>query len=526
MSQEPKKMERRTFIYAGLGAAAVILAGSTIYFATKPAETTTSTSTATTTATSTATSTTTATTTTTATSTPLGKPYAGTKITYCTLLFAPTQAYQKLISDFTDATGIEVEFVLLTELEMYAKQLLDLSTGAASFDVMSSHHWDLARYARAGWLAPLEQFYTNPDLTKYGPYPFDLNDFFGAQLGVLKYNWPTDKKDHLFGIPWMSSITTMMYNKELFAKYGVAEPPLTETQQFWSLDQLEAAAAKLNHPEDGIIGVALRGQNSWALSTYSWTSFFRALGGEYVDKNWNPTVNSDIGVKSLVQYARILQNSGPPGAATWTWEEAEVSMAQGKVAIICDASNLASRISDPTTSKVIGKIVFAPYPGGWPGLSQWSSFISALVPKKRQEAAWLFMQWMNSKEIVLRGALLGLVPEPPLKSLYTNPTYIMASKAFGGMSFINNELSVQDLAYKNSLLSGRCKDFMPVISEMAEIGDALAIAISDTIAGKYGTPPETAQVKAALDGVAASWKKTFTDAGYYKSGVAPPPFNP
>ncbi|MGD0329702.1 MAG: hypothetical protein ABSB40_04545 [Nitrososphaeria archaeon] len=41
MSQEPKKMDRRKFIYAALGAAVIIVSGSAIYFVTKPPEMTT-----------------------------------------------------------------------------------------------------------------------------------------------------------------------------------------------------------------------------------------------------------------------------------------------------------------------------------------------------------------------------------------------------------------------------------------------------------------------------------------------------
>ena len=38
MSTEPKKVDRRKFIYAGVGAAIIILGASALYLATKPAE--------------------------------------------------------------------------------------------------------------------------------------------------------------------------------------------------------------------------------------------------------------------------------------------------------------------------------------------------------------------------------------------------------------------------------------------------------------------------------------------------------
>lgn len=57
MSQEPKKMDRRNFIYAGLGAAVIIAAGAAVYLGMQGPVTTTITSTSTSVSTSTTTST-------------------------------------------------------------------------------------------------------------------------------------------------------------------------------------------------------------------------------------------------------------------------------------------------------------------------------------------------------------------------------------------------------------------------------------------------------------------------------------
>jgi len=77
---EPKKVDRRKFIYAGVGAAIIVLAGSTLYLATKPAETVTSVSTSTVPTTVTSTSTTTSFTSSTTTKT--STPWSPVKLTW------------------------------------------------------------------------------------------------------------------------------------------------------------------------------------------------------------------------------------------------------------------------------------------------------------------------------------------------------------------------------------------------------------------------------------------------------------
>jgi ABC-type glycerol-3-phosphate transport system substrate-binding protein len=100
-------------------------------------------------------------------------------------------------------------------------------------------------------------------------------------------------------------------------------------------------------------------------------------------------------------------------------------MAQGKAAMTLEISIFAKMIlENPKQSRVVGKLGYAVFPantGAEPRimLPLNMTFMSALSQKK--EAAWLFMQFMNSKESHLTFQLLGL--PSCRKSSWEHPEY-------------------------------------------------------------------------------------------------------
>ncbi|PZG46198.1 ABC transporter substrate-binding protein [Spongiactinospora gelatinilytica] len=128
-----------------------------------------------------------------------------------------------------------------------------------------------------------------------------------------------------YGIPFVSSARGLFYNKELFDKAGIAEPPKT-----W--DELKAAAEKLK--KSGVsqpFGLPL-GQEEAQGESFLW---FLGAGGGYKDASGKWAINSPQNIeaftfmKGLVDAGLTTPNPGTKDRKT-VWED----FAAGKVGMV------------------------------------------------------------------------------------------------------------------------------------------------------------------------------------------------
>ena len=76
-----------------------------------------------------------------------------------------TESLRPLIPDFEKLTGINVAYVILPEQEFFEKLLIDLSSGAGTFDAYMTSPMFEWRYQYAGWIEDLWPYFNNPKLT-------------------------------------------------------------------------------------------------------------------------------------------------------------------------------------------------------------------------------------------------------------------------------------------------------------------------------------------------------------------------
>jgi multiple sugar transport system substrate-binding protein len=122
-------------------------------------------------------------------------------------------------------------------------------------------------------------------------------------------------------------------------------------------------------------------------------------------KDGQATLNTPEAIQAFEYYGGMLKDYGPPGTLNMSWPEAMAVFTQGKAVFYTDASALYTNATDPTKSSVADKVGFAPFPEG-PGGSKvtsppaWAVAIGANSEKK--DAAWEFVKWATSKDIVLK----------------------------------------------------------------------------------------------------------------------------
>jgi hypothetical protein len=73
---------------------------------------------------------------------------------------------------------------------------------------------------------------------------------------------------------------------------------------------------------------------------YLWPSFFLGMGGQWFTSN-KLSVNTPIGIESLKYYSDILNNHSISGGTAYNWDQVQLNIQQGKVAMADGATPFA-----------------------------------------------------------------------------------------------------------------------------------------------------------------------------------------
>ncbi|MET8866980.1 extracellular solute-binding protein [Nonomuraea sp. NPDC004580] len=136
-----------------------------------------------------------------------------------------------------------------------------------------------------------------------------------------------------YGIPWYAANRVVVYNKELFEKAGIKEPPATR-------DEWLDITSKLN--KDGNQGIYLTGQTWYALAGFVWDE-----GGDLAVQEggrWKGALDTPQALAAMDFYKRLQAlGKGPKDADEANPPQHEV-FAQGKVAQIIAVPGIAARV--------------------------------------------------------------------------------------------------------------------------------------------------------------------------------------
>jgi len=411
MSQEPKKMDRRKFIYAGIGAAVIIVGGAAVYFATKPPEVTTITSTVpttttatstttvptTTTATTTATSTTTATQTSTTTSTLTTTSTAAVKkITWWTVvnegkmvsgqkIGASPDFENAAIKEFTGQNpNIGVDVVAIPWGDLFTKYVTALEAGVGPDVLFIPTTW-APQFIYAGYCKDLESFKSE----------LDINDFSSAALNLFS------AEGKLYGIPMRVDSRLLTYNVDLLKQAGYDRPPA-----YWPDEVLEWSKA-LTKAEIGQYGTGVVGRQTDSIIYDFWLCWAITNGGSILSKDMKECVlNSPEAVEALQFYCDLLNKYkvAPPGALDYDKAALRMMFIPGKIAMYSDGMFAATDFAKTPALKYAFDLI--------PGtkkiksgqiLGGWASLINSKT--KYEEEAWKLVKFLADPKWMATWAL-------------------------------------------------------------------------------------------------------------------------
>ena len=334
------------------------------------------------------------------------QPYKGTTINFIGFGAEWTNNMVAYLDEFKAKTGIEVNFQQLANDQLSNKIAIGSAARSRDLDVIAYRPLqETLLFSKNGWLEPLDDYIAkSPE--------FAINDFFKAGRDIS-----LNDAGKLVGIPVMTEREIVFYNKELFAKAGVKVPK--------TLDELMDAAKKLTDPSKGVVGIAIRGRGSDAVTQFS--SFLRSFGGDFI-KDGKAVINTPQAIKAFQFYGDLLRLYGPPGVLNMGWTETQTLFTQARSAMRIDADSQWGFASEKKSSLIWDKVGYFTFPAGPAGakpynIVAWDLGISAYSANKG--ACWEFIKWVMGKEMDVKAQLRG---NPSTRtSTWTNPD---ASKNF------------------------------------------------------------------------------------------------
>jgi multiple sugar transport system substrate-binding protein len=382
------------------------------------------------------------------------KQYAGTEITI--VWEAGLQSLDPLNFSgpkWKELTGIDVTVIEVSTAEMFTKILQEHRAGTGAYDALNVIPSWMPDLVRAGALEPLDDF-----VDKYG---------FREELQLIAPVYRDNQMTvdgTIYGFPDDGDVFLLYYRTDIFEENGL-EPPTTWAE-FAEIGQM---LTDKYAPE--MYGAALFRDAPY--TQWMFQERFRVEGGKFFDEEtMKATVNSDIGVAAFA--AMVEENKFmPAGVESWGFVENLAAFLAGDSAMTISwppygrwAAGYGTdeeALSWVPKSTIAGKVGYALPPGGHPQLAAGFS-LSVSSSSKNKEAAYLFIQWLNSEDISLERVQLPYALRDPFRDSHfaseeyqsrwpEAPEYLAALQA-GAVSGLLDLSLIQTDQYEEALRQG------------------------------------------------------------------------
>ncbi len=373
-----------------------------------------------------------------------------------------------------ELTGIKVNIIEAQHDEMFPKMMQEHRGGTGAYDVLNVVPAWMGDMVRAGAVEPLDEY-----VDKYG-YRAELDD-----IGDVYRENQMRIGDTIYGFPDDGDVFILYYRKDVFEEMGLSVP--TTWDEFY-----EVSKAITDAKAPDMYGSAF--MRARGLLQYFYQERARVEGCKFFDaETMKATINGPGCVKALAGMVKD-NTTMPPGIEVWGFVETLAAFNAGQSAMLQSwppvgrwsagygTDDIAMQWVPP--SVVAGKVGYALPPGGHPQLA--AGFAMAVSSSsKNKDAAYLYIQWINSIDISHQRVQLPYALRDPFrKSHFSSPEY--QSRWPDAKYYLE--------AAEKGAVSGLLD--LSIINTFAYI-DALAAGLQSVMSG--GDPQEE------LDGVAAKW---------------------
>jgi len=335
---------------------------------------------------------------------------------------------EALVKKFNESQSrVIVDMTIMPKDTMIQKLLPAYASGEGPTLIAVGHEMT-TQYIVKKVVQPIDDF--------YGEGKLDKSVLPKATIDATTYD------GKVYGAPMSTAPLMLYYNKTLFQKAGISQPPTT-------LLELAADAKAITKYKEGenttnIYGLA---QGMFA-GIHSWTAYFRNEGGGYVSEDRKTSIlDSAENIKTLNYWADLFRNDhiSPIGVSI---PDAQTLFAAGRAGMVIDGPWGAG-----TYKKGGVDFGVVPFPAGSKNQTTMivgtPILVAAGIPDAQRQASLEFLKFWNSKETQTTWALSSGYPptrsDIPESDLSSNPIPGLFTKAVGAESHMRGVENFQTI---------------------------------------------------------------------------------
>ncbi len=401
--------------------------------------------------------------------------------------------FKREIPRFEAASGVKVDWQILSEDIVREKVLIDLSSGAGKYDLVLTDVWILPEQVASDYMEPLDGFIASDA-------GFDRGAWYETFLDALSY------EGKLYALPTESFGPALVYRKDLFEKHKVKVPT--------TIPELVDAARKLTLDTDGdgnidVYGVVSRGkageEPAIVVSGFAW-----AEGGSWFEKGAataeeikrlkaRPAFSSPQFLKGFAAYTGMMRRYGPPDSKNYTWYEIVRDGRAGRAAMILNCGFNVGAV-DREEVGMRDKYYAALPVRGRRGYTQENFAMGYGINRRsaNKPAAWLFLKFITGVPF-MQGVVEDYATSIPMRSIVEGPRYrgMHPYRTPDGAYVLEKSIGIIDWRY------------MPRLPEYSVIANRLGRATSEVIAGTKSAAQALRELDEAVN-------RIMENAGYYR----------
>lgn len=312
-------------------------------------------------------------------------------------------AFKELITKFNQTyPNVKINYQSVPFGEAQNKFKTAAAAGSGAPDILRAEVAWVPEFASLGYLSALD----GTELTA------DAADFLPTPMSSNQYNGKT------YGVPQVTDTLALLYNKQLFEKAGLTDPPTT-----W--DEVKTAAAALKD-KAGVDGLYINAGGYFLLP------FMYGEGGDLVDPAAKKiVVNSDANVTGVTTAQNLVESGAavkPP--AQDSYGTMMTLFKENKVGMIINGPWEVNNIKGAPEFGGLENLGIAPVPAGTvkagAPVGGHNYVVYAGLPQEKAPAAIAFVKFMSSAESqAFLAEKLGLLPTRTsayaLDSVQNNP---------------------------------------------------------------------------------------------------------
>ncbi|PSP92630.1 hypothetical protein BRC91_12365 [Halobacteriales archaeon QS_4_62_28] len=310
-----------------------------------------------------------------------------------------TAALEPLVPEFEEETGISVEMDVISYEVMTERVSTQLQSSDPGIDIAPLDHYWPGDFAEGGLLEPLESRISDSDVVSGDTY------YDKVWEATATYD------DTVWSIPFFHYTHVMMYRKDILEDPDLEEQYDGEYRVPETIEEFVDLCTFITESTDeDFYGCAMNGQRGPMIHD-EYMDYFNGLGGEFVTPDGEVMLgdHKEAAVEALELYIENMEEGAPEASKQWNFINSTEAMTNEEAFSMLSYVPLFS----PIVEELGDKVGIAQVPGKRPPLFGWSWSIPANLDEQRAEAAWQFIEWIESFESRKRRAMNGAVPTAP-----------------------------------------------------------------------------------------------------------------